>query len=544
MNIFRYFLNQPAVKNFFQLLYGIFFIGLILFGLFVMLTIKAIKRIPWMINWIFAIGFIVIGLILVESFFWFGLISITVGILISPYMNEFLHKMVHAIQRTAKFSENAKVNKPSFLKKEGFVIFSDFKYFADNYSLTTKLIIVLLGFGIASVSLYYEETDEQRFLAEFLIQNAWIDYDHDKQLTPLRAYLDRYELKQRKETYLATQAELSKELQSQFENGHYEEVIKQGTPYVPFDSQIKLWVQDAKNRQKKEHIEKAKKEAPRLMKTGQYREAYRLTESLNDPKLQKVAASAKKRIDKQVDKLRTSYERGRYKTVIKKGKDYVGSDCRITELVSDAKQAQAIREERRRLNKAIKKTTNLIEGRHFQEAIKFASESEYAEHPKMKRLIKRAKFRKKKAKEKRILARLRNIPPTHIEANIREYSNLVKLFPKNEKYNRKLEYYKRQLIELRKQPPLLVTQEQYGDKWPFTVPKGKLECFPPGIITFRANEKTYAVNGLASSRGYPKIDEIWRDDPNQEEVQEGTVFIMKVDMGPIINKGLDLCNPL
>jgi hypothetical protein len=67
---------------------------------------------------------------------------------------------------------------------------------------------------------------------------------------------------------------------------------------------------------------------------------------------------------------------------------------------------------------------------------------------------------------------------------------------------------------------------------------------PPGIITFKTRNKTYAINGLASSRGYKDIDEIWKDDPRKQGMEHSGNLITKVDLGAIISKGLELCTPL
>lgn len=515
MKILTDFLAKPQVNNARQVLSGILFIGLILFGIILQLTVKVAKRLPWIANWTLTIGFMVLSLLLLTEFFLIGLVFMAVGILISPYMNERIENRFHI-----------------------------------NWSANHKTLVVLLGLVIVTVPLIFYKTgeqswlvtDDQRFLAGLLVQFAWIDYHHDQELSPLRTYIERYELLKSKQNYFDKYAELSSKLQSLYENGDYQPVIDQGTPYTAIDSQFLEWVSDAKKRLKQQKIETALKEVPKLMKEGKYREAYRLAVPLKEPKLQKVATKAKKQIDKEVKKLRSWYERGRYKKVIKNSKAHE-SDCRVRRLVSDAKKAQALEEENRRIDEAIKKIANLIKARHYQEAIDSASRSRYAELSRMKRLVKKAIFKQKKAQEKKILAKLQNIPATYIEANIREYTNLVKLFPENEKYEKKLKHYKKELIDLRRQPPLLITQEQYGDKWPFTVSKGKLECFPPGIITFKVKEKAYAVNSLASSRGYPKIDAIWRNDPNQPGVQPGSRLLMKVDITQIINIGLELCKP-
>jgi hypothetical protein len=68
-----------------------------------------------------------------------------------------------------------------------------------------------------------------------------------------------------------------------------------------------------------------------------------------------------------------------------------------------------------------------------------------------------------------------------------------------------------------------------------------VECTPLGeklhVLTFTAGGKTYGLNGTARNlekqRGYADIREIWKDDP----VDSGA----KINIGPIIEKGLSLC---
>ena len=487
----------------------ILFIGLILLLLGIHFIPFLIQKIPRMINWIFVIGFMAIGIVLFTTFFEIGLVFIVTGILISPTASELLQKIIRV-----------------------------------NLASNIKVIIALLALVTVMV-LFHEETEEKRFFVGFLIQMAQIDYGNDKELNQLRAYLYGEELKKRKESYSSQREKLLAYLQFWYEDGHYQKVINQGSTYITFDSQIRQWVQKAKAVLKEQNLKTALEQVPQLLKEKKYREAYQLAAPLKEtPELQKQAVKAKKIIDKEIATLRTSYEKGKYKEVIKKGTPYVDSDCQVRKLVNNAEKAMAELAERRRFEKVIKNINQLIKGRKYEQAIELAKSSEYAQHPKILKLIEKAKLQRKRAEEKKILARLRNLSPTQIEVHIREYSRLIKLFPDNQKYQRKLKHYKKKLIDLRRQPALLITQEKYGNKWPFTVPQGKLECLPPGIVTFRLDDKTYALNGLASSRGYLDIDEIWKEDPNQEKLPPGTELITKVDMGQIIHEGLKLCNPL
>lgn len=76
-----------------------------------------------------------------------------------------------------------------------------------------------------------------------------------------------------------------------------------------------------------------------------------------------------------------------------------------------------------------------------------------------------------------------------------------------------------------------VSAADFGDKWPLTVDSGVLRCEEQAVV-FRYEGVDYAVNGTAKSRGYPPIDPIWADGD-----LEGT----KKDIGPLIQRGLELC---
>lgn len=94
----------------------------------------------------------------------------------------------------------------------------------------------------------------------------------------------------------------------------------------------------------------------------------------------------------------------------------------------------------------------------------------------------------------------------------------------------------------RNRPAGYVSEETWSDgPWPFTVPEGTLLCAPYGVggnqqsVTFVANRAMYAVNGTAKGTGqFEDIDSIWKENPDIP----GT----KVNIGPMLEKGLSLCN--
>ena len=81
-----------------------------------------------------------------------------------------------------------------------------------------------------------------------------------------------------------------------------------------------------------------------------------------------------------------------------------------------------------------------------------------------------------------------------------------------------------------------VSREMMKDQWPFSITAGVLGCEGQSV-TLRANGHTYAINGSAKTQGkklgWRDVREIWKDNP---EIP-GT----KMDIGPMINKGLLLC---
>lgn len=94
---------------------------------------------------------------------------------------------------------------------------------------------------------------------------------------------------------------------------------------------------------------------------------------------------------------------------------------------------------------------------------------------------------------------------------------------------------------------LALTRADFGEEWPFTVPRGVLNCRVVGqlssgepikAVTFAANGKVYAVNGIArgghaKKNGWHDLKEIWRSDPKAPG--------LKVSTGVVIDRGLLLC---
>ena len=80
-----------------------------------------------------------------------------------------------------------------------------------------------------------------------------------------------------------------------------------------------------------------------------------------------------------------------------------------------------------------------------------------------------------------------------------------------------------------------INRDDLGDTWPFTVNSGVIACnHPSSAVVFFTNEKIYAVNEVAKGqKRYADVREILRAHPS--------VAGSKIDIGPILDRGLKLC---
>ena len=79
-----------------------------------------------------------------------------------------------------------------------------------------------------------------------------------------------------------------------------------------------------------------------------------------------------------------------------------------------------------------------------------------------------------------------------------------------------------------------VTRGDFGSEWPLTVEQGELRC-DRGVITFAAEEVTYAVNAAAiEATDHPEIDPIRSDDPNDDNG-------LHMSLSPLVARGSELC---
>lgn len=78
----------------------------------------------------------------------------------------------------------------------------------------------------------------------------------------------------------------------------------------------------------------------------------------------------------------------------------------------------------------------------------------------------------------------------------------------------------------------MVRADEYGNKWPLTVSEARVVLIDSYVAILHAEGGTYALNGMAQSRGYEPIDPIWRDNPDIP----GT----KISISPLIQLALSL----
>jgi hypothetical protein len=82
-------------------------------------------------------------------------------------------------------------------------------------------------------------------------------------------------------------------------------------------------------------------------------------------------------------------------------------------------------------------------------------------------------------------------------------------------------------------PRVEISAATWGEGWPLTVDRGRLELRNKHHVIFIAGRRQYAVNGLAKqNKWYRPIDEIWADNPD--------VPGLKKNIGKLIERGLSL----
>ncbi|WP_081194874.1 DUF2511 domain-containing protein [Halomonas sp. BC1] len=78
-----------------------------------------------------------------------------------------------------------------------------------------------------------------------------------------------------------------------------------------------------------------------------------------------------------------------------------------------------------------------------------------------------------------------------------------------------------------------VSASEYGEKWPFTVQSGRLDCVQGRAAIFIVGDKKYQLNGFAQSKGYQSITPIWRNNPD--------IPGAKINIGEMTKLALEQC---
>ncbi|MCK5716495.1 MAG: hypothetical protein KAH77_03320 [Thiomargarita sp.] len=387
--------------------------------------------------------------------------------------------------------------------------------------LSTKVIIMLLGLVISITSLYYNE--KQGLLAGFLIQNIWLDSHNVQDMQQLQQYFEKSKKNSLQKTFADHREQQVLSLQDLYHNQSYQAVVTQGTPYISFDSTVRILVDKAQSQLKEQKFEQTVKRIPQMMKAGKYAESYQLLASLNSLKVHKQMFQAKKSLAKNLKTLQDLYQNGKYQQLITLAHPHVTFDCRITQLVNEAKKAILLQ-----------KIDRLIQKDQYTQAIRMSRYNDYADHYEYQKLRQDAQNKLKQLEKKKILKRISKLSSKQVAENLKAYTRLVQLFPEDITYQNKWNDYKKQYIILKNRYSMLLKQTEYGTQWPFIIPQGELQCQSPGIITFKVNDIIYAVDELAQALEYKDINEIWK--------QQDTVDLMtKAD---ISHKGLILCTKI
>ena len=97
-----------------------------------------------------------------------------------------------------------------------------------------------------------------------------------------------------------------------------------------------------------------------------------------------------------------------------------------------------------------------------------------------------------------------------------------------------------------------ISEIEFGEEWPFTVPEGILDCSDRKITFTTIEGDVYGVNGTAKNFGHKPIEPIWKiNTPMLKELAEafdqtideviGEDPPPRISIGPIIKVGLELC---
>ncbi|MDM8569575.1 hypothetical protein QUF50_08725, partial [Thiotrichales bacterium HSG1] len=228
-----------------------------------------------------------------------------------------------------------------------------YKFFKVSYLISVKFIVVLIAILAAIFSLQYE-TAEDLFTAKFVLYQFYTGEDSDK----LKRMVDNELKNRKKQEYLVVREDIRTELKYLYNDGQYYEVIIQSVPYINFDANVMKLYEDAKEKFYQERLKTVLVEVPKLVKEEKYLEAHYLAKPFDVKELQEIMVKTKEQTDKNFDKLKLWYKKGKYDKVIKTGEKQTPFDCRIKNLIKESKTAQEGRDKNKKVELEINKVSH------------------------------------------------------------------------------------------------------------------------------------------------------------------------------------------
>jgi len=89
-------------------------------------------------------------------------------------------------------------------------------------------------------------------------------------------------------------------------------------------------------------------------------------------------------------------------------------------------------------------------------------------------------------------------------------------------------------------PPKLISAEEFGAAWPFVPEEMHLQCLPGKavVVTDPETGRMYGLNGPANGKarqlGLDPLEQVW--------AESSSIPGSRVNVGPVIEAGLKLCN--
>jgi hypothetical protein len=155
-------------------------------------------------------------------------------------------------------------------------------------------------------------------------------------------------------------------VEAQFELGI---MYRDGKGVLPDDRKAMHWLKKAAEQKHSEArlwVEKMQSQVPKLMEAENFQQAYQLANQFDTPEMQKLAASAKHKMEVALAELQFLYAKADYEGVITQGTLKMGYGEDIQKLVEQTKTVQTAR----------KKVSQLMDTNQFQAAYELANQFE------------------------------------------------------------------------------------------------------------------------------------------------------------------------